>query len=93
MWSSVHSKTHAGKKGSARLASASTPLAVSRALQLGVRVVELDCYDTTTKAKVCVTHGGTLCTAAPFASFIQAVKQNAFVASAYPVILTLGQLA
>ena len=52
-----------------------------------------DCYDTTTKAKVCVTHGGTLCTAAPFASFIQAVKQNAFVASAYPVILTLGQLA
>ena len=76
-----------------QLTSASTPLAVSRALQLGVRVVELDCYDTNTKAKVCVTHGGTLCTAAPFASFIQAVKQNAFVASAYPVILTLGQLA
>ena len=76
-----------------QLTSASTPLAVSRALQLGVRVVELDCYDTNTKAKVCVTHSGTLCTAAPFASFIQAVKQNAFVASAYPVILTLGQLA
>ena len=54
---------------------------MSRALQLGVRVVELDCYDTNTKAKVCVTHGGTLCTAAPFASFIQAVKQNAFVAA------------
>ena len=72
-----------------QLTSASTPLAVSRALQLGVRVVELDCYDTNTKAKVCVTHGGTLCTAAPFVSFIQAVRQNAFVASDYPVILTL----
>jgi len=71
-----------------QLTSSSTPLAVSRALQLGIRVVELDCYDDSAST-VCVTHGGTLTSKAAFSDMVAAVKKSAFVASSYPVILTL----
>ena len=50
-----------------QLTSSSTPLAVSRALQLGIRVVELDCYDDSAST-VCVTHGGTLTSKAAFSA-------------------------
>ena len=70
-----------------QLASRSTPLAVARALRLGCRVVELDCYDH--EGTVAVTHGGTLTTHCAFRVMVEAIRDNAFKASAYPVIVTL----
>ncbi|EGB12507.1 putative phosphoinositide-specific phospholipase C [Aureococcus anophagefferens] len=70
-----------------QLASRSTPLAVARALRLGCRVVELDCYDH--EGTVAVTHGGTLTTHCAFEVMVEAIRDNAFEASAYPVIVTL----
>ena len=70
-----------------QLASRSTPLAVARALRLGCRVVELDCYDH--EGAVAVTHGGTLTTHCAFEVMVEAIRDNAFKASAYPVIVTL----
>ena len=60
---------------------------MTRALRLGCRVVELDCYEK--NGKVVVTHGGTMTTSAPFGAMIEAIEAHGFVASAYPVIVTL----
>jgi len=70
-----------------QMQSESSPAAVVRALRLGIRVIELDCWDR--HGDVVVTHGGTLTSSCSFREFVVAVQANAFVASAYPVILTL----
>ncbi|KAJ1462012.1 PLC-like phosphodiesterase [Pelagophyceae sp. CCMP2097] len=83
-----------------QLTSMSAPSSVARALQLGCRVVELDCWQVKKKLvskkgfshekmKVVVTHGGTLTTKTSFLKMVQAIKDNAFLASPYPVIVTL----
>jgi len=68
--------------------SESTPAAVTRALKLGTRVIELDAWDGP-DGKPIVNHGHTMCKPASFQSCLDAIKENAFVASDYAVIITI----
>ncbi|KAG0620820.1 hypothetical protein M758_4G246900 [Ceratodon purpureus] len=71
-----------------QLTSKSSTEPIVNALKSGCRVIEIDCWngpDGTIK----VTHGNTLTKSVGFEDCIQAIKNNAFVASEYPVIVTI----
>lgn len=81
-----------------QLNSESSPKAIERILKLGVRVVELDCWDppslnsTTSETRdieVIVNHGHTLCKPTSFRSCIELINRFAFYKSKYPLIITL----
>ncbi|KAL6979095.1 phosphoinositide phospholipase C [Sarracenia purpurea var. burkii] len=57
------------------------------ALKRGVRVIELDLWPNSANG-VNVRHGGTLTTPVDLSTCLCAIKDNAFVASEYPVIIT-----
>lgn len=59
-----------------------------RALQAGARSVELDCWDGS-NGQPQITHGRTLTSKIPFVDVIVAISRYAFVASPYPLILSL----
>ncbi|KAJ7283091.1 hypothetical protein O6H91_Y348500 [Diphasiastrum complanatum] len=62
---------------------------IVKALRKGVRVIELDLWPNSTKDKVHVLHGRTLTTPVQLDKCIAAIKEHAFIASEFPVIITL----
>ncbi|KAI8574019.1 hypothetical protein RHMOL_Rhmol01G0321300 [Rhododendron molle] len=72
-----------------QLSSDSSDEPIIRALKRGVRVIELDLWPNSTRDGVDVRHGGTLTTPVELAKCLSAIKEHAFSASEYPVIITL----
>ncbi|KAI9157129.1 hypothetical protein LWI28_017327 [Acer negundo] len=62
---------------------------IIQALKRGVRVIELDIWPNSKKDNVDVLHGGTLTTPVELIKCLRSIKEHAFVASEYPVVITL----
>ncbi|XP_057955148.1 phosphoinositide phospholipase C 2-like isoform X2 [Malania oleifera] len=61
---------------------------IIKALLQGVRVIELDLWPNSTGDMVEVRHGGTLTSPVEFIKCLHAIKDNAFSASEFPLVLT-----
>ncbi|KAG8380819.1 hypothetical protein BUALT_Bualt06G0056100 [Buddleja alternifolia] len=72
-----------------QVSSNSSDIPIIRALEGGVRVVELDIWPNSTKSNVQVRHGRTLTTPVEFIKCLRSIKEHAFSVSEYPVIITL----
>ncbi|KAI3458552.1 hypothetical protein Pfo_015215 [Paulownia fortunei] len=72
-----------------QLSSDSSDIPIIRALQGGVRVIELDLWPNSTKDNVDVLHGRTLTTPVELIKCLSSIKEHAFSASEYPVVITL----
>ncbi|XWS71572.1 hypothetical protein CRYUN_Cryun03dG0149400 [Craigia yunnanensis] len=62
---------------------------IIEALKRGVRVVELDIWPNSRKDDVRVVHGRTLTTPVKLIKCLKSIKEHAFSASPYPVVITL----
>lgn len=72
-----------------QLSSDCSDVPIIKALDQGVRVIELDMWPNSTKDNIDVLHGRTLTTPVELIKCLKSIRQHAFVASEYPVILTL----
>ncbi|GMI69735.1 phospholipase C 2 [Hibiscus trionum] len=72
-----------------QLSSDCSDVPIINALKRGVRVIELDLWPNSSKDDIDVLHGGTLTTPVELLKCLRSIKEYAFVASDYPVILTL----
>ncbi|XP_073118613.1 phosphoinositide phospholipase C 6-like isoform X2 [Henckelia pumila] len=72
-----------------QLSSDSSEIPIIRSLQNGVRGIELDLWPNSGKDGVHVLHGRTLTTPIPLIKCLNCIRDHAFVASPYPVIITL----
>ncbi|KAI3447783.1 hypothetical protein Pfo_004448 [Paulownia fortunei] len=72
-----------------QISSDSSEVPIIEALRRGVRVIELDMWPNSTKDDVDIMHGGTLTTSVKLIKCLRAIRENAFVTSEYPVIITL----
>ncbi|OUZ99098.1 C2 calcium-dependent membrane targeting [Macleaya cordata] len=62
---------------------------IIKALQKGVRVIELDLWPNSSKDDVHVFHGRTLTTPVTLIKCLRSIKEYAFCASPYPLVITL----
>ncbi|KAL0341283.1 UNVERIFIED_CONTAM: Phosphoinositide phospholipase C 2 [Sesamum radiatum] len=72
-----------------QLSSDCSDVPIINALKNGVRVIELDIWPNSTKDSVNVLHGRTLTAPVEFLKCLKSIKEHAFVASEYPVVITL----
>ncbi|XP_076938803.1 phosphoinositide phospholipase C 4-like [Bidens hawaiensis] len=72
-----------------QLSSNCSEVPIIKALKSGVRVIELDLWPNLSKNNVHVLHGRTLTSPVKLIECLKAIKEYAFVASPYPVIITL----
>ncbi|XP_075485222.1 phosphoinositide phospholipase C 2-like [Primulina tabacum] len=72
-----------------QLSSDCSDVPIISALNKGVRVVELDIWPNSTKDNVDVLHGRTLTTPVELIKCLRSIKEHAFIASEYPVVITL----
>ncbi|PWA47886.1 phosphoinositide phospholipase C family, EF-hand domain pair [Artemisia annua] len=72
-----------------QLSSDSSEVPIIRALERGVRAIELDLWPNNSKDGIHVLHGRTLTTPVTLHKCLTSIKEHAFVKSPYPVIITL----
>ncbi|KAI5434101.1 1-phosphatidylinositol phosphodiesterase, variant 2 [Lathyrus oleraceus] len=72
-----------------QLSSDCSDVPIVNALKRGVRVIELDIWPNASKDNVDVLHGRTLTTPVELIRCLRSIKEHAFVASEYPVVITL----
>ncbi|KAI3517432.1 hypothetical protein L1887_16646 [Cichorium endivia] len=72
-----------------QLSSDSSEVPIIRALQRGVRGIELDLWPNNAKDGIHVLHGRTLTTPVTLLKCLKSIKEHAFAQSPYPVIITL----
>ncbi|KAK6943127.1 Phospholipase C, phosphatidylinositol-specific, Y domain [Dillenia turbinata] len=72
-----------------QLSSDCSDVPIIKALQRGVRVIELDLWPNSSKDDIHVIHGRTLTTPVELIKCLKSIKEHAFEASEYPVIITL----
>ncbi|KAL3531691.1 hypothetical protein ACH5RR_005212 [Cinchona calisaya] len=72
-----------------QISSDCSDLPIIKALEQGVRVIELDMWPNSNKDNVDIYHGRTLTTPVDLIKCLNSIRKHAFVASEFPVILTL----
>ncbi|URE07537.1 zinc finger CCCH domain-containing protein [Musa troglodytarum] len=72
-----------------QLSSDCSDLPIIRALEKGVRVIELDIWPNSVRDDINVLHGRTLTSPVELIRCLKSIKEHAFSASPYPVIITL----
>ncbi|XP_042011547.1 phosphoinositide phospholipase C 2-like [Salvia splendens] len=72
-----------------QISSDSSEEPIIEALKRGVRVIELDMWPNSTKDDIHIMHGGTLTSPVKLIKCLKAIREHAFAASDYPVIITL----
>ncbi|KAI7726597.1 hypothetical protein M8C21_025171, partial [Ambrosia artemisiifolia] len=72
-----------------QLSSPCSEVPIIKALKRGVRVIELDLWPNSSKDNVHVLHGRTLTTPVELVRCLKSIKEHAFTASDYPVVITL----
>ncbi|KAL6581218.1 1-phosphatidylinositol phosphodiesterase [Orobanche minor] len=72
-----------------QLSSDCSDVPIIKALHNGVRVIELDIWPNSAKDNINVLHGRTLTTPVELIKCLRSIKEHAFAASDYPVVITL----
>ncbi|KAF7849661.1 hypothetical protein BT93_L0417 [Corymbia citriodora subsp. variegata] len=72
-----------------QLSSDCSDVPIIRALQRGVKVIELDMWPNSDKDDILILHGRTLTSPVTLVKCLKSIKEYAFVKSPYPVIITL----